>query len=610
MNISAYEKYSFLRASVKNGQILQFFELYGRSLKQDFRKWRWKNGISLRGHTPAPTEDAMPVAADHICDFERIKSQAEEFFQVQLPQCSPKGNQTFRAAGAQRKSWPEGTVCFNDIQNIHAWHRLYWALELSGPQLNTRLSRWLNSPTDLHSSHPYAVSERIAVITQILGTYTLSHDLSRKLVSQLKADADWLTEKIEYRLGIHNHLLNNARALWCAGMLFKGESQANNWINTARSIWDEFWPQLILEDGIFSEQSSHYHVLLTRTLLTYYFDAVMSNRKLSDETVQKAEKMCHVTNILIRSDGSIPLFGDISPDLPTSWLRGLSVVCQRSGLLNTLPRDKFDGYAAGANSFFKSRYDRSIPLDDSKSRKDNDDWNSDFFPNGGLLFARHNKYNLELIAHGDPGLHGAGHGDTGRGSFEIWMKGHRVVVDGGVPTYLMDDKCKEFRGYKGQNGIAINGIAPSLLHYEATDLPDWYCSKGQRGHWTENESSATFTWYGFMRHQEGLTWNRTWTWSENRINIIDSITGWAGKASVEGIVHFGENGWQLISPNHVRNSYSDLTVKASSNFNLSLDPLCHSSDYGILKTEQGLLLKMDHVQLPVSITWAFEFKID
>src|SRR4030095_17235100 len=123
-----------------------------------------------------------------------------------------------------------------------------------------------------------------------------------------------LAERVETHLGVHNHLLNNARALSTAGRLVDDAQKSSAWLGEARAIWDEYFPRLILGDGVFAEQSSHYHALLTRTLLDYVRDARDARRPLAAGMREKAQAMCHVTNALIRPDGTLPLFGDISPD--------------------------------------------------------------------------------------------------------------------------------------------------------------------------------------------------------------------------------------------------------------------------------------------------------
>ena len=126
------------------------------------------------------------------------------------------------------------------------------------------------------ASWPYTVAERIASLTTAL--FWIHRGGSSKLLAliprvkqQIWKDAAHVSANVEFALGVHNHLLNDARGLFLASAALVSEcEQAAQWREQAFTIWDEYFPQLVLADGAFAEQSSHYHLLLCRTALEYW----------------------------------------------------------------------------------------------------------------------------------------------------------------------------------------------------------------------------------------------------------------------------------------------------------------------------------------------------
>ena len=393
--------------------------------------------------------------------------------------------------------------------------------------------------------HPYTVSERIRVLSELLAGSRgkLPDQLTCRLARRVWTDAELLYQRPETGLGVHNHLVNNARALCAAGWLWEGEPAADRWLSAARALWDETWPHLVLDDGVFTEQSTHYHVLLTRTLLEYIRDARLGSRKLPSGMLERAAAMCRVTDVLVRTDGTIPLFGDVSPDLPTSWLRGMPLACVGAGLLQR-PRDSFPGYAAGASALFPEPSAGNPADSPAEVRACGPRSQVELFRSGGILWVRDNLAGAELIAHGDPRPESRCHGDVGRGSFEIWYRGVQVVIDGGMPTYEAGAERNYFRGPDGQNAVALDRLAPSLLTDEIPDLPRWYVGALGGGSWILGPSSATFEWRGFERHRPGLVWRRIWAWNEDEYTITDRIHGPPDEVTVVANLHLAGQSWR------------------------------------------------------------------
>lgn len=610
--ISAPERKVFYCHALRRGNLRDIGKFLYRYFSPWFHQWRWKHGIYFRRKSTrsSTTEEAR---SDFLStrkwrgDFQSVQQSVRDKYRVIIPPVAPYAG-TFRAAGGKRLPWPTGKVLFDDPEDAHSWHRLYWALEWQGKETADQLADWFGRKPDDISTHPYTTSERIRVILELLGTFPIPEYLAEKLVDQVYRDATRLHRNMEFHLGVHNHLLNNARALCAAGHFFNKEPEAGAWLDSARSIWDKYWLELILDDGFFAEQSTVYHVLLTRTLLEYFWDIRLSGRDLPQGMTEKALSMCRITNILVRPDGSIPVFGDVTPDMPLAWLRGLPVVCYAADLLKDEIRDNTDGYGGGASAFFK-RHNR---LSAARRKKTDPDqlWESELFPSGGFLFARHKSGDIELTAHGDLRTDIYGHGDSGRGSFEIWWAGRRIVVDGGVPTYSLDGTGIYFRGPAGQNVITIDGIAPSLVHYESDRFPEWYTSLNGPGEWDHGESYASYTWMGFGRYRLGLRWVRTWRWGDTSIKITDHLEGWNGTVDVRGYLHFGEDGWHAAASRYFRNTQCALRITSRQEVRVELITMPHAPEYGVVCDRAQGITVFSKAKLPFEMEWTFEFELE
>lgn len=604
LSLPARESAVAVRQAFRRGLVVDGIKMWMLPLR--LRIHRRRAEIRRMVVRPAPVLETPRVPAGAVPDATRVTDAARASFRVDLPP-SRISDGTFRAAGGRRVPFPgEGRGReFDDPEDAHAWNRLGWALEPGqDDRILAELSGWLESPLSETALNPYTTSERICALAQVLGTLgeRLPNELARLALSRLLADAESLADSFETRLGVHNHLLNNARALCVAGRLAGDGRRASLWLGRARETWDAMWPKLILDDGVFAEQSSHYHVLLTRTLLEYVRDAREAKRALPAGMDEKARAMCRVTNALVRSDGTLPLFGDLSPDVPTSWLRGLPRVARRAGLLDEPLRDEAAGYAAGASALFR---EASVAGPAARAPRA-DGWRSTLFTSGGFLLATHAGIDLELSAHGDPRPASAAHGDAGRGAFEIWYRGRPIVADGGVPTYERGELRDEFRGAAGQSVVAIDGLAPALLRDQVRDLPRWYVDSLEGGVWRTESNGATFEWRGFRRHRPGLTWVREFRWTGPRLEIRDRLEGWAADARVEARVRFGETGWRNPAPGLFTTAGCRARLDGPPDWSVELTDMQRATDYGVLIESQGVRMS-GPLRLPSSWTWSFDF---
>lgn len=600
------EQQAALRAAIARGELGDAVALWSAPARVALYKlrhrWRREAGRSV-ATTSAYARSAGPATWARGIDASALASNL--FALDMLPPAPTTG---VRGAGARRFATGEELLEKGEVQDKHAYHRLYWTLEEWNATTAAMLDTWFTGIAPDEALHPYTTSERIRVVAELLGTVRDRLPVWRRqqLAERLRADAEWLCDRVELSLGTHNHVLNNASALCCAARILENDSSAERWLATARELWDSQWPALILEDGSFAEQSSHYHVLLTRTLLEYLRDATLARRALPDGMWERARAMADLTNELVRADGTIPLFGDVTPDYPTSWMRGMPLACSRAGILVGAPRDPSPGYAAGA-CVIRERLQESAPNEHSEPAALA--WSSRLFAQGGYLFVRRADLGLELAAHGDPRWQTTNHGDSGRGSFELWQRGRRLVVDGGMPTYENGPVRAHFRGADGQNVISLDALAPALLPEQSRDLPAWY-SRGLGGEWALDDDSATYRWRGFGRRWEGLVWSRTFQWSGREIRVTDRLDGLDAILQLKGVIHLADVDWREGSPGSFETTGCLLTLDARGMpLTARLAKGQYSDDYGVVHDSLAVVLK-GSVRSPARWAWRFSFSGD
>ena len=57
---------------------------------------------------------------------------------------------------------------------------------------------------------------------------------------------------------------------------------------------------------------------------------------------------------------------------------------------------------------------------------------------------------------GNPKTESFGHSDSGKGSYEIWYRGNKIVIDGGIPEYGLSKRAKNFKSYNKAGQIRMS----------------------------------------------------------------------------------------------------------------------------------------------------------
>jgi len=509
---------------------------------------------------------------------------------------------------------------FSENEDAHARDRLVWAARFARASafghpnalkaLRESWKKWLQLSRGTVVSTAYTASERIASISECLfwmnqraGNADAAEIVSMK--GQLWKDACFLSSHIETRLGVHNHLLNNARGLFRASRVLADLEDAAAWQEQALRLWDEFFPRLILEDGTFAEQSSHYHLLLCRTALEYFLAARLSHRPLPFVAESKLSAMFHLANHLLRHDGSLPRFGDNSPDHTVEDLWGLLAAARHCELLKARPRH-------AAVTPLTLLYCGMAPrIEDVQSRSQ-----SSFFPDGGFMFLRSKDESMDLAVHADPRPETCAHGTAGRGSFELRKRGHVIVQSPG--SLLSSSHVRSAWSHSGlaENCTCLSGLAPAVRTEDRRFTPVNYALRG--GAWIfQSAHEIGFRWYGFERLRSDIVLDRTWRIDSNDEVWFEERIAGTGEVLFESHLYLGEGQWKevrfesrseaVLQWTDAEGSSAHIHLSLPPRVKVEMEPGCYFPEFGMERATPVLVFK-GKVKLPVcwTVKWQFQ----
>ncbi|MDX9972400.1 MAG: alginate lyase family protein [FCB group bacterium] len=353
-----------------------------------------------------------------------------------MPECCWDRYATFPAPGAQgneAKAIEEGRFTFLNREETLGWppadwdvpglpklwqynlHYSEWLWALGYPAARTAILDWIERHP-LEKSRvgwePYPTSLRImnwcgVCFAKFRGRSREDHDFKRALWGSVYLQAEWLSRNLETHL-LGNHLLENGAALAFVGSCFGQQA----WLSKGMEILREQLPEQILSDGMHFERSPMYHSRVT------YLLTLLSNTKhealkqiVDDPLVRAREalaRLCH-------PDGEIALFNDSA----------FRIYNPPRDLLGNASKQALGAWALPDAGYYGWR-----GADGSYLICDAGPIGPDYLP-------------------------GHAHGDMF--SFELSLKGHRVIVDSGVYDYVPGEMRSYCRSTRAHNTVEIDG---------------------------------------------------------------------------------------------------------------------------------------------------------
>ena len=320
---------------------------------------------------------------------------------------------------------PEGLAKLGKY-NLHYFEWL-WALDYT--EAKQAVSDWIEQ-YDLRRLRvgwePYPVSLRLMNWSILFfGKFRDRTESDREFLNilwrSIFIQSQWLLRNLEVHL-LGNHFFENGAALALVGSCFKGPA-ADRWYQMGKKIVTAEINEQVLSDGMHFERSPMYHLRYIYLLLLLM---KMGRDDIRPTARAAAGEMISALRCLRHPDGEIALFNDSA-----------------LGIYNR-PADLI--------ALWENETGSLIGEEDTAPAGN---W---ALPEAGYYGFRDDDGNYLICDAGPVGpdyLPGHAHGDIF--SFELSLKGHRVIVDSGVYEYaegLMRDYC---RSTGAHNTVEIAG---------------------------------------------------------------------------------------------------------------------------------------------------------
>lgn len=332
---------------------------------------------------------------------------------------------------------------------------------------------------------PYPTSLRLMNLCSVFfGKYRAQTEADLIFLNRLWASiylqAQWLSEHFETHL-LGNHLFENGAALAFVGSCFSGNA-AENWLQRGKRVLAQEIPEQILRDGMHFERSPMYHCRIVYLLALLYSTG---HSALVDLVREPLVRTLDALVKLTHPDGKIGLFNDSAFS-----------VYNTSAELAAYVRELL----VGNNRDIKSSEGGPFAL-----------------PEAGYYGFRDDKGTYivcDAAPIGPDYIPGHAHADIF--SFELSLRGHRVVVDSGVYDYEPSSMRTYCRSTKAHNTVEIEG---------ADQCEMWAAFRvGRRGYprevrWMPSENGFRLKgWHdgykklkGRPKHTRRFIWSRSGT---------------------------------------------------------------------------------------------------
>lgn len=422
---------------------------------------------------------------------------------------------------------------FDDVEDSYALQRFAWLLPMllqmesdgigrgeSWQATLKAIENWIELHLEPHSGitawHPYTVSERI--VNWIIGSLFCCQQIAdyNLIVKSLMMQTGYLIANLEY-FGEEftcNHLSNNGRALYVAGLVLKNKEA----VRAGRYILLNERKRLFCEKGFLREGSSHYQFLVTRNYCEVLWFAIQyGDKQMEKELKATVAFLCSACSFFLvtQKDGSwtIPLIGDLSPDYPPQWLLGVPLV--GATLTGTLPPE---GHCLGKgwHNFFSrnnlpSRKKLPVPL--SKKTSENREW------------ARIDHRLWTVFAHINPNGYPKGHSHNDSGSISVFYDGIPILVDAGRRRYVDDIEGRRGRDSWSHTILVVDGVNPA--QYQNRFYPKLFFESrvGEKPKHAVKENVLEIQHGGYARIRGVGNYRRTITCLQQSMQIRDSVFG-------------------------------------------------------------------------------------
>ena len=440
------------------------------------------------------------------------------------------------------------------------------------------LNDWLkNNPQGTPDAwEPFPASLRLVNWIKFFLSPEASGKVEERWLRSLYQQALWLEKNIEYHL-LANHFFKNGKALIFAGIYFVGDD-AERWLKKGLAIIAKELDEQILADGGHFERSPMYHAMILEDCLDLF--NIMDGQNidklqlLRQRLREKAEGMLGFLAGMTHPDGDIALFNDaaLGIEAKLEWL---------AAYFERLTGEKALSFTGNYGSFAETGYYVMAPRLGDRLIVDCGPVGPDYQP---------------------------GHAHCDSLSFELSLKGRRVIVDSGCCQYVDGDIRRYNRGNAGHNTVTVDGENQSEV---------WgahRCARRARplNGRLDKMKSGTLVFKGahdgYQRLKGQPVHHRTITWSGETYLIDDRVEG-AGRHNLESRLHIHPDlSVEVVDSNASIRAGSDLfaTITPLGGGMLEITDGWYCPEFGLQQPCVVLISRFSKVPLPFSTGWVIK----
>ncbi len=397
------------------------------------------------------------------------------------------------------------------------------------------------------------------------------NSLEPKWLESLAMQTEWLSERLEFHL-LGNHLFANAKALLFSALFFEGEA-THGWWKTGTELVHRQMDEQILGDGGHFERSPMYHGIVLEDLLD-------------------------LLNLFKAYEHAMPGMSDLCPKLllkisaMIDWLRAMIHPDEGIGFFNdsALEHEPEPGQIFSYASKLGFSVSESIK-EESKSLEQT----------GYVRLAKEHAVALiDAAPIGPDYIPGHAHADTL--SFELSIRGRRILVNGGTSTYQNNLQRHKERSTQSHNTVEVNGRNSSEVWgaFRVARRAKPFSRSCELG---GNTASVSCSHDGYSRMCERIVHHRNWELQAGKFRILDRMEG----RNAVGVARFHfhpnlqlkqrtDSIWQVEGYDH------GVLFEVIDGLGM-VEPSTHSPAFGRIVENQCLSVSLINGAAEVSITW-------
>lgn len=404
-----------------------------------------------------------------------------------------------------------------DQEDLFALHRFIWLLRWLSlrpqakelPSADDIILNWLQQVTPIDQPaawETYSVSERVVnwllYLCATQATYPRSAPFAQTVGTALLRHLEYITYHLEYRYEqCNNHILNNARALYLGGRLLQLPQVAA----LGQALFQRHLPELIDSQGVLLEDSSHYQLLLTRTLVEAGWAAhITADAPFTAIIKPIAQAMGQVCRYLGQNSmpdhpDCFPRMGDVSPDTPISWF---------------YPEPPGESSGESWWGLWQSAQIAPIcqPITAAPATQE---WQWFYHPKNTFKVLVHPPHYLKTYPRS--------HGHLDFGHFVLYGVNGPLLVDRGRFSYNADTLSRYGESAQAHNTSLINNLPlfpscrPPFIGYQE------YLQKHITFSFYQEKEQLVWSTRAVNRIDKALRWQRYLTFTETGLEIVETV---------------------------------------------------------------------------------------